>query len=330
MVYLLWLGVFAVSCLLAYRFSRPDSWLHILDQPNHRSLHASPVPRSGGVAVVLAILAGGGTVYLQNPSADLTGIAAGFLGVSIIGFADDIRNLRARYRLFVQMASALAMILSGLRIEAIDFPGGVWALTPVVGGVLSLLFIIWMTNLYNFMDGMDGLAGSMALFGFAALAVLGWLAGDMTYMMLNGIIAAASLGFLVWNIPPARLFLGDAGSYGLGFLSAGMLIWGENLGIFPLWIGLLIFSPFIMDATSTLFLRLFRGEKIWEAHREHAYQRAVRSGLGHRTTLAWAVSIILAAGVSGILLKSQVAAVQWPALWVWGIFYLALFWYVRK
>ncbi|MCG8427127.1 MAG: glycosyltransferase family 4 protein [Chromatiales bacterium] len=316
---------------LAYRFTRPESRLHILDQPNHRSLHDLPVPRSGGVAVLLAILMGvAGISILWSLPFSLLGMLLGLLAVSVVGFIDDMGGVRPRYRLLVQVGAALCLVVSGLRADVLNFPGGSWVMWSGVAVVVSCLFVVWMVNLYNFMDGMDGLAGCMALIGFGTLALFGWLQGHVVFTLLNSVVAMSALGFLVLNFPPAKLFLGDVGAYGFGFLSAGMLLWGDQLGIVPLWIGLLIFSPFIADATSTLLIRLIRGKRVWEAHREHAYQHAVQSGLGHRSTLILSIGIMLSVSVSALLLREAAEGVQWLLISIWLVFYLAVFWYARK
>ena len=331
MVYLLWLFAFFVSFFLAGRFIRPESRFHILDRPNHRSLHEIPVPRSGGIALLAGVLLSGLIAGFQySASVQLGGLILGLLLVAGIGFWDDFSDVQARYRLLVQALAAALLIASGLSLKSFTYPGGVVSLPEIIGGVFSLLFIVWMVNLYNFMDGMDGLAGSMAFIGFGVLAFFGWMAGNELFFVLNGVVAIASLGFLLWNRPPARIFLGDAGSYGLGFMASAMLLWGELSEIFPFWIGMLVFSPFIIDATVTLVARLLRGQKIWEAHREHGYQILVQAGLGHGKTLVFYLLIMLLVGVSAIVAVTQSVPVQWGILMFWMFFYLVLFWSLQK
>jgi UDP-N-acetylmuramyl pentapeptide phosphotransferase/UDP-N-acetylglucosamine-1-phosphate transferase len=149
-----------------------------------------------------------------------------------------------------------------------------------------LIFTVWFINLYNFMDGMDGFAGGMGTLGFGFLAYLGWLAGQDFFALSGLLIAGANLGFLLCNFPPARIFMGDAGSTTMGFLAAGMSLWGVRDGLFPMWIPILIFSPFIVDATVTLIRRLVHGDKVWQAHRSHYYQRLVLLG-GIREQCWW-------------------------------------------
>jgi UDP-N-acetylmuramyl pentapeptide phosphotransferase/UDP-N-acetylglucosamine-1-phosphate transferase len=162
-----------------------------------------------------------------------------------------------------------------------------------------------MLNLYNFMDGIDGLAGGMAVFGFGALAVLGWIAAAPGFALLSLSIAVASLGFLVFNFPPARIFMGDVGAGTLGFLAGLLTLWGVRAGIFPFWVGVLVFSPFIVDASWTLLRRLATGEKPWQAHRAHAYQRLVQAGWNHRRTTLCEYGLMIICGLSAILVILQ-------------------------
>jgi UDP-N-acetylmuramyl pentapeptide phosphotransferase/UDP-N-acetylglucosamine-1-phosphate transferase len=153
--------------------------------------------------------------------------------------------------------------------------------------------LAWITNLYNFMDGSDGLAGGMATAGFAAYAVAAWNAGDAALASLCAALSAASAAFLLHNFHPARMFLGDVGSIPLGFLAGALGVVGWRNDAWPLWFPLLVFGPFIGDASVTLVRRLVRGERVWRAHREHYYQRMVLMGFGHRRT-AWAAYVLMA------------------------------------
>ena len=180
--------------------------------------------------------------------------------------------------------------------------------------VLAVLAIVWAANLYNFMDGADGLAGGMALFGFGSYAIAAFLSGADLYGVLCASIAAASAGFLVFNFPPARIFMGDAGSVPLGFLAGALGVLGWSRGYWPLWFPLLVFAPFVCDATLTLLRRILRRERVWQAHKEHYYQRLVRMGFGHRGT-AW-IEYAAMAGCAGVALaaRREPVAVQTAAL----------------
>jgi UDP-N-acetylmuramyl pentapeptide phosphotransferase/UDP-N-acetylglucosamine-1-phosphate transferase len=224
---------------------------------------------------------------------------------------------------------AACLVAAGFRFAQLDLPGLRLDLAPPVGALVSVLFIVWMVNLYNFMDGMDGLAGGMAVAGFAALAALGHLSGDAAYAFTNAAVVAAVGGFLLWNLPPARVFMGDTGSASLGLLAALAVIGGRREGVFPLWVGLLVFSPFLFDATWTLLRRLARKQRIWEPHRTHCYQRLVTAGWGQRKTLAVAYLLIAAAAASGLLLAHAPTLLQWLGLALWALCYLTIAWLTR-
>ncbi len=278
--------------------ARPTARWRLLDHPNARSLHQHPIPRTGGWAVLGGLVIGGAGLALCLPDIRplLMPLPGGLLPLVMVSWFDDRRGVAARWRLIVHVGAATSLILAGFTLP--PFPPGLseplpfWAVTGLTG-----LFILWMINLYNFMDGMDGFAGGMAVIGFTTLAWLG--RADAGFAAVSLTIAAASAGFLAYNFPPARLFLGDTGSTALGFLAAACSLWGSAAGLFPFWAALWVFSPFIVDATVTLLRRLLRGERVWEAHRSHYYQRLVLLGWGHRrTVLAEYVLMLACAGAA--------------------------------
>ncbi|HEX5363965.1 MAG TPA: glycosyltransferase family 4 protein, partial [Gallionella sp.] len=275
----------------------------IHDIPNERSLHTKPVPRMGGIALLAGVLVG----WLMLTPFWSWWIMLPTLGLFLLSLLDDIRNLSARTRLIVHFMAAL-IALSGANISLL------W-LIPL------LLFIVWMTNLYNFMDGSDGLAGGMALFGFGSYGVGAWLSGNEGFALLNFSIASAALSFLLFNFHPARIFMGDAGSIPLGFLAATLGIYGWQDGIWPLWFPLLTFSPFIADATLTLYQRKCRGEKLSQAHRSHYYQRLVQMGWGHRNTALSEYALMLLAGATALQARNATAENQIWLLLCWIISY---------
>lgn len=315
-------SVGAVSAWLTGRLTRPGSWWHVLDHPNERSLHTRPVPRGGGVAILASLLAGAALAYpwLERPG-PLPWIGAGLLGLGLISYVEDRREIPRRYRLLAQLGAAGMLLAGGLEIQHLEFAGAGLALAPWLAASLTLLYCVWMTNLYNFMDGMDGLAAGMALFGFATLAWLGGRAGDLDFALICALVATASGGFLIWNFPPARIFMGDTGSTGLGFLAAALSLWGNQAGLFPLWVALLVFSPFILDATLTLLLRLLRGERIWSAHRDHCYQRLVAAGWSHRRTLTRAYPLMAACALSATQAVTMAPHEQVGLVVLWAVLY---------
>ncbi len=325
---LILLLAFLLTALLCWRFSSPESLFHVLDHPGDRSLHHTATPRSGGIAIVIAtLLAWIMAVALGRLPGNefLLWLAAGVLLLAVVGGIDDRRDLSPLKRLLAQLLAAFFLLAADLVPDSLLLPGRNLVLPCYLAFVLVLLFILWMTNLYNFMDGMDGFAGGMTIIGFGTMAWLGWRAADPGFALAALVVVAAVAGFLLFNFPPARIFMGDAGAPVLGYLAAAFMLQADREGLFPLWVGLLIFSPFIVDATYTLLRRLLAGKKIWQAHREHVYQRLVQSGWSHRRTVAWAYLLMLGAAISSIVALKLNPQVQWVILAGWIGIYLAIF-----
>ncbi|MCB1778373.1 MAG: UDP-phosphate N-acetylglucosaminyl 1-phosphate transferase, partial [Candidatus Competibacteraceae bacterium] len=250
-------AVFVTALTLTFLLSRSTSRWQWLDHPNERSLHERPTPRTGGLAVLGGGLAGGLLLALFVPAAHplLMGLLPGLLPLVVIAGLDERWGIAIGWRFAIHVWAAISLVLMNRGLLALYLPGLSWQLPDWVAVMLLVLFVTWMINLYNFMDGMDGFAGGMAVIGFSALAWLGQ--ADAGFSAICLIVAVASAGFLVFNFPPARIFLGDIGSTMLGFLAAACGLWGYQAGLFPFWALLLIFSPFIVDATVTLIRRLF-------------------------------------------------------------------------
>lgn len=275
-----------------------------MDQPNERSLHTVSVPRTGGLALMAGFLLG--CVVLWQPS--LLTLQACVLFLMLLSFLDDLYGLSASLRLLAHIAAAGIFLVISLPLSAN------WHFIILLGAAF-----VWMTNLYNFMDGSDGLAGGMAVFGFGSYAVAAWLAGDINLAGASTCIAASALAFLKFNFHPARIFMGDAGSIPLGFLSCAIGLLGWQRGLWPAWFPLLVFSPFIVDASLTLLKRVVRGEKVWEAHRSHYYQRLIRMGWGHRKTALWEYLLMVLVDGSAVILIFQPAYVQWGGGVYWAL-----------
>ena len=240
-----------------------------LDRPNQRSLHATPMPRLGGVGILAGAIAAW-TYAGTETNPQLTIALALLIAVSLL---DDLCKVGVTWRMLVHLASALLAATALLYASH-----GIWL---TLGAALATA---WMINLYNFMDGSDGLAGGMAVIGFGCYGATALAGGDFSFAAINLSVAAAALGFLFFNFPPARIFMGDVGAIPLGYLAATLGIAGWLRGVWPWWYGAVVFSPFVVDASCTLARRLGRGARVWHAHREHYYQRLVQSGWGHRKT----------------------------------------------
>lgn len=299
--------------------------MHVLDHPNERSLHDRPVPRSGGLAIVMAILASSGLAYYLGYVPDgLLVIGAGSALIAAMSFADDRYSILPLYRMLAHVVAAVVVVYAGYCLPDMVWPGISWVWPPVLLALVSGLFVIWMINLYNFMDGMDGFAGGMAVFGFGGFAAIGWLAGNTSFMLANLLVVASAAGFLVFNFPPAKIFMGDVGSSVLGFLAAVFSLWGAQEQVVPIWIALLLFSPFLVDATFTLVRRLLHGERLWEAHRSHVYQRLVQCDWGHRKTVMCEYLLMAACVATALWAVHQPMAVQQATIYAWIIIYVGL------
>jgi len=281
----------------------------IQDIPNERSLHEVPIPRIGGVGLMAGVL----TAWALMLMSLAWWVVLPLLALFVVSLLDDKRGLPVRLRLLVHViAAALLVFGSGIAAQNILL---VFLVFPCV---------VWMTNLYNFMDGSDGLAGGMTFFGFTMYGLAALMHGDDTQAMLNFSVGAAALGFLYYNLYPAKVFMGDAGSIPLGFLAAAMGLWGWEKELWPGWFPLLVFSPFVADATVTLLKRTVRGAKITEAHREHYYQRLVQIGWGHRNVALFSYALMFAAGASAIWEMRHSAKWPWFLFLIWGGIYAVM------
>lgn len=316
---------FLVSVIVTRRILDPASRLYVLDHPNERSLHTLPTPRTGGVAIFTGIVTALTIWVLSGGELQpLHGLGVSALLLVVLSFVEDYRGLPVRLRLLGHLVVAGLPVLTGLYLTTVTLPGFVWNWPMWLGMLVSLLFIIWMINLYNFMDGMDGFASGMAVIGFGTFALLGSLSHHWDFLAINLVIALAAAGFLIFNFPPASIFMGDTGSSLLGLLAGGVSIWGARDGVFPFWIALLVFSPFIIDATVTLLRRLVRGERVWQAHRTHYYQRLVQLGWGHRKTVLTEYAVMLACAGTSVATHFQSTDAQWVTIVIWAGIYALL------
>ena len=302
---------------------RPDRWL--VDHPNERSLHHRPMSRAGGVAILAGISVGLAILaFIEAHPPGAGWILAGGIVIASISLADDIRWIPPIIRIACHLAAAGCVVLAGLSTERIAVPGTALHLGPVVGTAFTVLFVAWFVNLYNFMDGMDGFAGGMTVIGFTPLAVLCAGQDAPALAAASLVMAAAALGFLPFNFPPARIFMGDLGSTLLGYSCAVAMLSAERSASVPLWIPCLAFSPFIVDATVTLGRRIIAGERPWHAHCEHFYQRLVRLGWGHRKTVVLGYGLMLASACSAAVAFRLPPGVQGALLGAWVVAYVVL------
>jgi Fuc2NAc and GlcNAc transferase len=295
---------------LGTRAVRGYALRRLLDLPNDRSSHRVPTPRGGGLAIVaafaLAVLVLYGSGHLAFP---LLMALAGALPVAAVGFWDDHGHVPVRLRLLIQIAATAWSLYWLGGFGSVAF-GGETVHLGWLGTLLGGWFLVWMLNLFNFMDGIDGLAGGEAVTaaGSAALLLALGAATDGTAGAALA-LAAASGGFLVWNWPPARIFMGDVGSGFLGFLLAVLALYTAKAGSLSLAVWLILVGVFFVDATLTLLRRILSGQRWYEAHRSHAYQHAARYWASHERVTRAVLLINLV-----WLLPLALAARQWPAL----------------
>jgi Fuc2NAc and GlcNAc transferase len=293
----IWLiaAAFVSSALLTWLMRRYALANDLLDHPNRRSSHTAPTPRGGGLAIVITIVAVLLVLAVKNAvdQALVMALLVGGVIVASVGFVDDHGSVSARWRLGVHVIAATL---------AVYFLGG---LPPVLvgrseidlgwfGDVSAVISIVWVLNLFNFMDGIDGIAGSESVFVCGAASVLAMAFGIQDSFSISAwIVAAASLGFLIWNWPPAKIFMGDVGSGFLGFVIAVLALASARENSIMLLVWLILGGVFFIDATVTLIRRLFRGERIYESHRGHAYQKLSRRWNSHlRVTLfVWGINL---------------------------------------
>jgi Fuc2NAc and GlcNAc transferase len=309
-------GAFLLALALTKALERYALARGIIDVPNARSSHAVPTPRGGGLAIVAVFLTGVVLLsFLQSVPLPLA-IALVSAGTvcAVVGFWDDQARLSASTRLAAHfIAAAIALAALG-GVPAVQVAG-----VTVLGGwpaqIVAALAIVWLLNLYNFMDGIDGLAGAEAVTVCIGGAAISHWAGHPAAVIVCLLLAAASAGFLVWNYPPARIFMGDAGSGFLGAVFGVLAVDALHHSTVLFWAWLILLGAFIVDATVTLFRRLARRERVYEAHRSHAYQHAARAFGAHRpVTLGFAaINLVwllpLALGVAAGYLRGELALV---------------------
>ncbi|MEY4683906.1 MAG: hypothetical protein RLZ25_365 [Pseudomonadota bacterium] len=293
------LGVFIVLALLsgwATGWVRHYALIRLLDVPNDRSSHTRPTPRGGGLGIVVVLVVSGLMAFAAGllPASLALALSAA-IPLAIIGFIDDHGDVPARWRFLVQVISAIWAIywiggLEMLRIGGLDLHLG------VLGYPFGILVMVWMLNLFNFMDGIDGIEASEVIFiGLASSLLIG---GGITLapapeLLTLVAISGATFGFLLWNWPPARIFMGDVGSGVLGFLLALLMLQSAVSGKLSLVIWVILSGVFLVDATVTLLIRLTQGERWYQAHRSHAYQHASRRFGNHRTVTLGVLAINL-------------------------------------
>jgi Fuc2NAc and GlcNAc transferase len=284
--------IVAVSFFLTWALRHYALSRSLVDIPNARSSHSVPTPRGGGVAIVLAFTLALSLLFftgLMTSSVFLAITGAGAL-IAVIGFMDDHGHIAARWRLLGHFVASIWLLFWIGGLPVVEFFGQTFDL-GWFGHVLAAFYLVWLLNLYNFMDGIDGIASVEAICVCLGACLLYWMNGATGLIWPPLLLAVSVTGFLFWNFPPARIFMGDAGSGFLGIVLGGLSLQAAWVSAEMLWGWLILLGVFIVDATFTLFRRLLRGDKVYEAHRSHAYQFASRR-FGKHLPVTIAVGVI--------------------------------------
>lgn len=296
--------VFLVSAALTYGIRNYCLARGIVDVPNQRSSHNRIVARGGGIGFSFIFLLA--IVILGIRGIVATNVTIAIVGgggaVALTGWVDDRKGLKQLSRIFLHLVSAAWAVawlgpVPPLPLGSVSWNWG-W-----MGQLTVVIAFAWLINLYNFMDGTDGIAGIEAVTVALLAGGLCFLAGFAAMSSVYGLLACAVAGFLVWNWPPARIFMGDAGSGFLGFVFASLACWAFMSETRLLWPCVILLSVFIADATTTLLRRMAKGEQWYEAHRSHAYQKIARR-VGHRP-------VAIGVGILNVLVLGPVAWLAW-------------------
>lgn len=329
------IGVFLLSAKLTGIFASLFREKGIIDMPNERSSHKRPTPRGGGLAIIIGIIAGLGAMLLAGrfvePPFEVPGplFWSGLLLIAATGFIDDKYSLPAyvRFALHILAASLVFIETGGLSKFPLPSPFA-FDLGALLNYILTVIWIVATINIYNFLDGIDGYAATQAVVAGLSMAIIDFHGSGFSIGMLTG---SSALGFLIYNWRPAKIFMGDIGSGVLGFIfSAGPLYFShtdKNVAVFSMGIFLWFF---LSDGAFTIIRRLLKGDKIWEAHRSHLYQRLVIAGIPHD-------KVVLGVMSAGLVLNSILLAVYFAKreflIWILplaGINYLVYWYYVES
>jgi UDP-GlcNAc:undecaprenyl-phosphate/decaprenyl-phosphate GlcNAc-1-phosphate transferase len=326
----------AALCALAVKLLQNSNLANRLldDSSKAHAMHLQDVPRFGGLAILIsAALIWLGWAAYSGEHLHSTLLLVFFLAlvIMLVSLVDDMRGLSPLIRFAIQFLTAIVTIYffqSAIQMWVTHYltTQCVWFIGALI---FILIAIVWFANLYNFMDGANGMAGMMGVVGFAAFAFMAQrnvYIEDVAFVVLSSAIAGACLGFLFFNFPRARLFMGDCGSVTLGYLAATLGLFGVTQHIWSAWFPLIVFSPFIVDSTITLLKRSIRREKIWQSHRQHYYQQLILIlGWSHMRTAYAYCGLMLCAAISGISLELGLINIKTNSLLLmWVVIYVLL------
>ena len=290
----------------------------LLDHPGERHSHQIATPRGGGAGLVASLLIVTLLLIHSPPAFWAICIAPAAFMMAATGWWDDHKSLSARLRFSIQLAVSFYLIWC-----AADSGWLQGALTMLI----ACLLVVWMTNLYNFMDGSNGMAGLQGVYAACVLAWLFHIAGDEAFSTISILLAACCVGFLPWNLGRARVFMGDAGSLALGFIFSALLLYGAGTGAFGLPVVLMLMLVFLTDSTLTLLSRVMKREQWYTAHRQHLYQRLIACGWTHGRVALVYQAINLTLVFPGIVIAINFPALAWPVT-LFLVVVVVLGWYL--
>lgn len=308
--------------MLTWIIRRIAKRYNILDIPNLRSSHANPTPRGGGVAIVVSWYGGITMLYILNwiePGLFYALLCGGL--IAIVSFIDDIIKVRALIRLLIHFIAVIAAFYFLGQLRPLIMPN-VHINYHIFIYPLAIIGMVWFVNLFNFMDGLDGFASVEAI-------IIAIIMFAFSGNLINGLLIASVAGFLFWNWPKAKIFLGDVGSTQLGFILVVLGIYFHNTYKFSIMNWIMLSSPFWFDATYTLIRRIINKEKLSQAHKKHVYQRAVQAGFSHQQVLI-ALIVINFIIVGMIFLYRKFVILQIPLFVLSLMFYYFIAWKIEK
>lgn len=300
---LLFVGIATASYVVVAQV-RSLALERMLDVPNERSSHSSPTPRGGGISIVILAFPALLIAAFRSPAfgtRTATLMAVTSAGIALVGFWDDIRSLGARIRLLTHVIAAIVATAAIGAIDAVMFAMGTSIDLKWLAFPLTVMWIVGLTNAYNFMDGIDGIAASQALIAALAWTIVGSLSANSFLLIIGIAVAGGSAGFLWHNWPPARIFMGDVGSGFLGFTFAILTLVAARTEPRAVIAGILFVWPFVFDTVFTFARRLYRGENVFHAHRSHLYQRLVIAGASHKSVTTIYATLSCICALAGIL-----------------------------
>lgn len=328
------LGTFALSLALTYFMIR---FVRLIDVPNERSSHVIPVPKSGGLGIVLSFIVATGFAYFVAETARIPdrffwGFCISSVALATVSLVDDITQKSFAAKIIMQILCVGSMLASGVVLTTLSAPItgelqlGAW------GYLLTFLWMIGLTNAFNFMDGLDGLAGGVAVIAACFMCALAWRHNSYFVYISSYALIASVAGFLVFNFPPARIFMGDVGSAFLGYAFAALAVVGASFdfGRLSFYIVPMLLFHFIFDTFLTFSRRLLRGEKVFQAHRSHLYQLLNRMGFSHRTVSLYHYAVAIAQGIGAFVLVELTPANRLVTFVPFLLFQAAYAWWVLK